>query len=154
MLLAALALACDYDWTVAGADATWPTGQDARTEDGGAPDATEDATTEDAASGRDASTPDALSPNDCAALAARVEAERTAARRCALAAGDCATTVADPCGCDVFVADQTSAASLTYARSAAELARSGCLAACSACPEPPVTGTCLQQGPAGTLCWP
>ncbi|MCK6550218.1 hypothetical protein L6R52_30565 [Myxococcota bacterium] len=135
--------ACDYDWTIADEDATWPVGQDA-----GAADATWPV-------GQDASADDVGDASvDCAALVTRVEAERTAARRCALASGQCGASVTDACGCPVFVADPTSAASITFAASAAELARAGCADSCGACPTQPTTGTCLQQGSAGTLCWP
>jgi hypothetical protein len=163
LLLALGGTHCSYDWTVG-----------ASTLDAAEGDASSDASNADASVDRDA---DVVSDNDaktidasrndasamdagtidadagCLELEMRADQDRTAARQCMLAAGQCTMKVKDACGCDVFVAIGSSAAAQEFAMTSQELVRIGCALQCSTCPVLPTQGTCLDMM-AMTLCYP
>jgi hypothetical protein len=138
--------ACSFDWSVnadAGdasvADATKPSDATTTQSDG--------STQADASSPTDAGTPDEAS---CAMLETNADAGKANAVTCVLGAlNQCTTTVADQCGCQLFVTYGDASATTSYAAAVQALATSGCPLGCppsSACPTLPVTSGCTQQG--------
>lgn len=96
---------------------------------------------------------DADAAEDCAALAAKVDARRKETRKCTLASGHCQTTVTNQCGCAVVVAVAGSASVIAYQEAVDELKKSSCALGCGpSCPA--ITSkNCLQQN-TEVLCFP
>ena len=115
-------------------DATPPAKDAGASHDGGHahPDAMEEAAAPDAGS--------------CPSLAAAVDASLATA--CAITMPpECTTFVTDPCGCDVFVALQTSTGTQAYVKAVKALSAASCTGNCSGvCPFPGATSAlCLSE---------
>jgi hypothetical protein len=153
-LLSAFALCggC-YDWAIGSAvvdagdagDATPPPGMDASV----------DVQVQDShAPGDVTSEPEAAPPPDsapsCATLQAAVDSDRLAAQACTGMAGDCLSSVMDQCGCTVYVAQASNAATASYNMAVQNLKQASC-ESCGTCPVP-LAASCLPKtGPDGGL---
>jgi hypothetical protein len=150
-LLSALALCggC-YDWAIGTAasdagdagDATLPPGMD------GSVDVV---VVDSHAPGDVTSEPEAAPPPDsapsCATLQATVDSDKLAAQVCT---GNCVSTVLDQCGCTVYVAQASNAATANYNTAVQRLKQADC-ESCGTCPVP-LGASCLPgTGPDGGL---
>jgi hypothetical protein len=141
LFLASSLAACSWDWTVRSAD-----GSDAST----ATDAGTDA--EMADSNIDSATP--VEASDCTTLLANVASTKASAMNCTLGdVSNCATSVADECGCGVFVGQTGSTASQNFANAVDDAKAAGCTTQCSGCIALPARGTCIESG-ASFICSP
>jgi hypothetical protein len=156
-LLSAVVLcgAC-YDWTIGttvadrdAGDAAMPGGPDAGTDTASPTDsrAPVDSFVEELAA------PDADAAS-CASLQESVDADRVAAKVCM---STCMSTVTDQCGCTVFVAQSSSAATAAYKAAVTDLMKSGCPINCGTCVNPTASFCLAGTGPDGgvaAICMP
>lgn len=96
----------------------------------------------------------AVDASSCPDLTARVAAARDVARTCALASGQCTTTVKDACGCPVFIAVAGSTAATDYEAAIAAYRGAGCKPTCATCPALPTAGVCLDNASSQERCNP
>jgi hypothetical protein len=146
VLALGLCHSCSLDWTVgtgrggsAGSGGSGGSGTDAAPADTGA-------TTEAGDSGHEAST-------SCAMLGANVDTARAAARLCASTPTACKSKVIDQCGCTVFVAESSSAATTAYTTAIGALEASGCPRGCGSCAKP-LASECLVGADLKDVCTP
>jgi hypothetical protein len=97
--------------------------------------------------------PDAAAPS-CSQLQANVDAAKVAAKECSSMPDDCMSHVEDQCGCTVFVAESSSAATSQYLAAIAALEKSGCPIECATCPTPAKQSLCLASAGLKTACNP
>jgi hypothetical protein len=139
--------ACSYDWSVRGftpADGGAAPAADASV----GVDAGADAPAVEAAADARADTATVADAAPCADLVAAVADRRAKARVCIQGTGQCGPPKqVDHCGCELFVADPTSAAAADLRAAVAQAKGSGCLDGCPAACTPVVVGagTCLQK---------
>jgi len=142
LTVALLCTSCALDWTVGSGHA----------EDGGT-DSVADRGPSDSET-RDVASSDARS---CSQLEADVDSAKLAAKQCSSMPDDCMSKVEDQCGCVVFVAQPSNAATTAYVMAIQTLQDSGCALGCATCPAPPAESFCLPSSGdsgLGTACDP
>ncbi|MEO8797157.1 MAG: hypothetical protein ABI551_04665, partial [Polyangiaceae bacterium] len=59
---------------------------------------------------------------------------------------DCSSSLADECGCSVFVGVESSITANDYASAIEQAKSAGCAGACNDCASVPVRGSCIETG--------
>jgi hypothetical protein len=148
VLALGLCQGCSLDWTI-GTGHGGSAGSGGSGGSAGSADSGDDGTTP-AADAADARHETAAS---CNALEANVDSTRAAARLCASTPTACKSKVTDQCGCTVFVAESSSAATTAYAQAISALEASGCPRGCGTCSNP-ATSECLVGPGLKDVCTP
>ncbi len=83
----------------------------------------------------------------CDAILSDLAAKKAKAIICTLGeVSDCSSSLADECGCAVFVGVESSITANDYAAAIDQAKSAGCTGACDVCPSVPVRGSCIETG--------
>jgi hypothetical protein len=155
VLVGAACAGCSYDWETGAAsgEAGVPEASAEAAIDAGGADAAIDVAVD---AGVDVGPAPEGGPDAayCGDLAAQVDTAKTSAKKCTTTPPDCGSSVKDQCGCTVFVAQSSSAATQNYVSLVQEFGQSGCVLGCGTCGPPPTQSYCLVNSQDVPVCTP